>query len=340
MWFEPATARIWGLPSAQAGWPVIPCPGPRTLCPEVIWRGLSRRRPVGTRRRPVDTRHLATPPRRPACAIQLCCAARRLRTTTQIPAYAYLDRSGANVHDPTAGRDPEVDGISTTVHPRSPFRLPSTPGHGREPATPLSLHAVARRRAGLPVWDDFPCPDVLSRFAPTASDESLRGCRGRTHHELPARRARNVLSSSTPLTADPALLEGRPPRGGLVRARIQPRAGIQRRRLRSASTSCVAYAGATFAFVLTTLSPPWPARPHGLLCKVHTTDPDAIVSACLLPREPVGMLTVAALQVFAALSARDQCSGMCMSMAAICQPRSLGPRQKHLPIPARKLRAR
>jgi hypothetical protein len=162
---------------------------------------------------------------------------------------------------------------------------------------------------------------------------------GRTHHELPARRARNVLASSTPLTADPALLEGRPRRGGLVRARIQPRAGIQRRHLRSASTSCVAYAGATFAFVFATLSPPWPARPHGLLCKVHTTDPDAIVSACLLPR-PVGMLTVAALQVFAALSARDQCSGMCMSMAAICQPRSPGPRQNHLPIPARKLRAR
>ena len=211
-WFEPATARICGLPSAEAG-RSSPCPGPWTLCPELIGRGLSRRRPV-------DTRHRATPPCRPACAIQLRCAARRLRTTTQIPAYAYLDRSRANVHDPTAGKDPEVDGILTTVHPRSPFRLPSTPGHGREPATPLLLHAVARRRAGLAVWDDFPCPDVLSRFAPTASDESLRGCRGRTHHELPARRARNVLASSTPLTADPALLEGRPRRGGLVRARI------------------------------------------------------------------------------------------------------------------------
>ena len=124
------------------------------------------------------------------------------------------------MHDPTAGRDPEVDGISTTVQPRSTFRLPSTPGHGREPATPLSLHAVARRRAGLPVWDDFPCPDVLSRFAPTASDESLRGCRGRTHHELPARRARNVTTSSAPLMADPDLLEiHRRRRGGLARAR-------------------------------------------------------------------------------------------------------------------------
>ena len=238
MWFEPATARIWGLPSAQAGRPVIPCPGPRTLCPEVIGRGLSRRRPVGTRRRPVNTRHRATPPRRPACAIQLCCAARRLRTTTQIPAYAYLARSGANVHDPTAGRDPEVDGISTTVHPRSPFRVPSTPGHGREPATPLSLHAVARRRAGLPVWDDFPCPDVLSRFAPTASDESLRGCRGRTHHELPARRARSVMTSSTPLMTDPALLEiHRPRRGGLARARHPWSARVVAVHLRRAATA-------------------------------------------------------------------------------------------------------
>ena len=86
--------------------------------------------------------------------------------------------------DPTASRDRRVDGVSSTVHPcswpRRRFRgVPSLAG--APPRRPASLGRLT-----------MSCR--LSHFAATASDERFRGCRGRGHHELPSRRARNVMT--------------------------------------------------------------------------------------------------------------------------------------------------
>ena len=85
--------------------------------------------------------------------------------------------------------------------------------------------------------------------------------------------------------------------------------GTQRRRLRSPSTSCHCirrdHVRLRLRHALASMAA---ARPHGLLCKVHTPDPDAIVPACL------------PAQVFAALPARDQCSGMCRPWLPAASP--------------------
>ena len=91
-----------------------------------------------------------------------------------------------------AGRDPGADSISKTVHPRSQFDLPSTPGlwpRRRLRCMPWFAGAPPRRPASL---GRLTCRQ--SHFAATASDERFRGCRGRGHHELPSRRARNVMT--------------------------------------------------------------------------------------------------------------------------------------------------
>jgi hypothetical protein len=139
-----------------------------------------------SRCRPADTRHRARAPpqRRPARATQLRRAARRPRTTTQSPsARAYLARSGPNVLDP-----PTV-GVSFTVPPGRRFRC-----------TPWLAGAPPRRPASL---GRLP---MSCRASPRP--RATRASGRRSHHELPARRARDVMSSSTPLMADPALLEG------------------------------------------------------------------------------------------------------------------------------------
>ena len=46
----------------------------------------------------------------------------------------------------------------TVFHPWSAFRLPSTPARGRGAAFAVRRRSPERRRAGLPVWDDFSCP--------------------------------------------------------------------------------------------------------------------------------------------------------------------------------------
>jgi len=61
------------------------------------------------------------------------------------------------------------------------FRLPSTPGRHvvcTVAARPPPLHALARRSAVVPVSQSGTTSSVLSRFAATARDESLRGWRG------------------------------------------------------------------------------------------------------------------------------------------------------------------
>ena len=61
------------------------------------------------------------------------------------------------------------------------FRLPSTPGRHAVctvAARPPPLHALARRSAVVPVSQSGTTSSVLSRFAATARDESLRGWRG------------------------------------------------------------------------------------------------------------------------------------------------------------------
>jgi len=67
--------------------------------------------------------------------------------------------SEPHVLNPMAIRDPGVDGISFTVHPRSACRL----HRGREAASAACLGSPERRRAGQPVWDDFQRPFALCR---------------------------------------------------------------------------------------------------------------------------------------------------------------------------------
>ena len=130
---------------------------------------------------------------------------------------------------PTARKAPGLDGISNTVPPRASFRSvqPWSWSRRRSRCVPWLAGAPPRRPASL---ERLPMSCRLWHFAATASHERLRGCRGRRHHELPARRARNVTTSSAPLMADPDLLEiHRRQRGGLARARhpwsarVQPR---------------------------------------------------------------------------------------------------------------------
>ena len=66
-----------------------------------------------------------------------------------------------------------MDGISNTVRTRMPFRLPSTPGRGRDAALrcmPWLAGAPLRWLANL-----GRIPVSCSLFAATASDESLLG---------------------------------------------------------------------------------------------------------------------------------------------------------------------
>ncbi|PVH61639.1 hypothetical protein PAHAL_3G083600 [Panicum hallii] len=109
-----------------------PCPGPQALFPELIGRGLSHALSAGGHSLPSAPRHPA--PARcqtiedddPECLpvrispdLRRACSIQRLAGTQGGRYFVY--------------RPPRVVA-----------------------AAPLSLHAVARRRAGLPVWDDIP----------------------------------------------------------------------------------------------------------------------------------------------------------------------------------------
>ena len=77
--------------------------------------------------------------------------------------------------DPTAPRDPGVDGVSNTVHPRMLFRSPSAPER------PPPLHAGAPRRprtAPLPSRSPSPSHDretTPARIAPAMATGSRQG---------------------------------------------------------------------------------------------------------------------------------------------------------------------
>ena len=125
-------AHLW---SAKAGRLPSPCSSPRTLCPDlqITARDPLERSPA---RRPADShRRSQAPPLHPACqhpadsglqhgATRLPARCQTIEDDdgrTESPARANLSRSGPQVADPTVGRDPGVDGISNTVHPRSSF---------------------------------------------------------------------------------------------------------------------------------------------------------------------------------------------------------------------------
>jgi len=96
---------------------------------------------------------------------------------------------------------------------------PSSTGRRRPPAqgTPWRRRGREHRRAGLPLWEDFPCSVSLR------ADRERREPPGAvvTGHQLPARRAQHDVVDHADLVfpGRAPLSTGGPGRGGLARAR-------------------------------------------------------------------------------------------------------------------------
>jgi hypothetical protein len=98
-----------------------------------------------------------------------------------IPESPVHARSGPHVPDSAAVRDLGADGISDTVHPRSGFRLPSSPGRRRDVASAARRSSPERHR--VPAVDCNPC--LPSAASPCGAN--------RFHRPWP-RRARKKLT--------------------------------------------------------------------------------------------------------------------------------------------------